>query len=119
MLIQNLQFRLPQSGIWVPTLPPHDLGPSVYFLGDVWHQMHPCTRSAWAHFGVSCMTCPIQGPASSVTELRRRQWSSQLPSCWEQVGQKQESRDGEFAGAQCLLMIGGGGEASKDDALIV
>lgn len=54
-----------------------------------------------------------------MTELRRRQWSSQLPSCWEQVGQKQESRDGEFAGAQCLLMIGGGGEASKDDALIV
>lgn len=48
--IQDLQFRLPQSGIWVSTLPSCDLGQMVYFLGNAVVSdtpMRKCLGTLW------------------------------------------------------------------------
>lgn len=110
MLIQNLQFRLPQGGIWVPTLSPCDLGQTVYFLGNAMLSgalmYKKCLSTLW---------CELYG--MSQPRLRKQQWlnsegwqwSSQLPSSMLGAGVTEAGKtDEEFARAQCLLMIGVG-----------
>lgn len=123
------QFRISNSGCHKVAFgsPPHlhvTLDKLSTSLGMLWCQIHPCV-SAWAHFGVSYMMCPSQGVKAqdiAVTKLRRVavEFTASFLRTGSRCDRSRKDRPRRVCQSSVsLLIIGGGGEASKDDALIV